>query len=220
MSLKMSPMKMTSLIIRVHSTIVKAFATCSLIVPLALPIFAQTPIATTPNPATIPTDLSKDSWWAARHKAVVEAARSHPDTQLLLIGDSITNNYDKAEPPDENFQPIWKQFYEPRKALNLGFSGDTTAHVLWRLAHGEVDGIHPKVAVVLIGTNNTSQYNNNTAEQTEAGIDAVISELENRLPGRRFCCWESSPAIYPISRRNATKRSMHTWQRATARIRW
>jgi lysophospholipase L1-like esterase len=182
----MSPMKMTSLIIRVHSTIVKAFATCLLIVPLAVPIFAQTPIATIPNPATIPTDLSKDSWWAARHKAVVEAARSHPDTQLLLIGDSITNNYDKAEPADENFQPIWKQFYEPRKALNLGFSGDTTAHVLWRLAHGEVDGIHPKVAVLLIGTNNTSQHNNHTAEQTEAGIDAVVSELENRLPGTKI----------------------------------
>lgn len=178
LSLRMSAMKLTSLI--------KALATCCLIVPLASPVLAQTPVAVTPNPATTPADLSNQPWWAARHKAVVEAAKSHPDTQLLLIGDSITNNYDKAEPPDENFQPIWKQFYEPRKALNLGFSGDTTAHVLWRLAHGEVDGIHPKVAVVLIGTNNTSQHNNHTAEQTEAGIDAVISELENRLPGTKI----------------------------------
>jgi lysophospholipase L1-like esterase len=186
LSLRMSPMKMTSLIIRVHSTIVKAFATCCLIVPLASPVVAQTPIAVGPNPATIPTDLSNQPWWAARHKAVLEAARSHPDTQLLLIGDSITNNYDKTNPPDENFQPIWKHFYEPRKALNLGFSGDTTAHVLWRLEHGEVDGLHPKVAVVLIGTNNTSQFNNHTAEQTESGIDAVISELENRLPGTKI----------------------------------
>jgi lysophospholipase L1-like esterase len=182
----MSAMKITSLIIRVYSTVVEALATGSLIVLLALSVFAQTPIGNKPNPATIPTDLSHDPWWAARHKAVVEAAQSHPDTQLLLIGDSITNNYDKAEPPDENFQPIWKQFYEPRKALNLGFSGDTTAHVLWRLHHGEVDGLHPKVAVVLIGTNNTSQRNNHTAEQTEAGIDAVISELENRLPGTKI----------------------------------
>lgn len=174
-------MKNPFLIIRMHSTIIQALATCALIVALALSAFAQTPIVATPNPATTPTDLSDQPWWAARHKAVVEAAKSHPDTELLLIGDSITNNYDKAEPPDENFQPIWKQFYEPRKALNLGFSGDTTAHVLWRLQHGEVDGIHPKVAVVLIGTNNTSQHNRHTAEQTEAGIDAVVSELENRL---------------------------------------
>jgi lysophospholipase L1-like esterase len=176
----MSAMTMTSLIGRV----LKTFAACSLIVPLALS--AQTPMAPAPNPAAVPTDLSNDSWWAARHQAVVQAVKSHPDTQLLLIGDSITNNYDKAEPPDENFQPIWKQFYEPRKALNLGFSGDTTAHLLWRLEHGEVDGIHPKVAVVLIGTNNTSQHNNHTAEQTEAGIDAVVSELENRLPDTKI----------------------------------
>jgi len=163
----------------------KALAILGLIAPLATGL-AQTPSAATPNPAVIPTDRFDQPWWAARHKAAVEAVKNHPDAQLLLIGDSITNNYDKAEPPDENFQPVWKQFYEPRKALNLGFSGDTTAHVLWRLQHGEVDGIHPKVAVVLIGTNNTSQHNNHTAEQTEAGIDAVVSELENRLPGTKI----------------------------------
>ena len=101
-----------------------------------------------------------------------------------MIGDSITNNYDKANPPDENFQPIWNTFYEPRRALNLGFSGDTTAHVLWRLRHGEIDGLHPKVATLLIGTNNTAH--GHTAEQTEAGIDAVVSELERRLPETRI----------------------------------
>ena len=113
---------------------------------------------------------------------MLEAVRSHPDTQLLLIGDSITNNYDKANPPDENFQPTWKQFYEPRKALNLGFSGDTTANVLWRLDHGEVDGLHPKAAVLLIGTNNTAQHSEPDLEETESGIDAVVADLEERLP--------------------------------------
>jgi lysophospholipase L1-like esterase len=143
---------------------------------------AQAAATSAVNPATVPTDLLRSSWWADRHKAAVEAAKSHPDAQLLLIGDSITNNYEKANPPDENFLPTWKEFYEPRKALNLGFSGDTTANVLWRIDHGEVDGLHPKVAVVLIGTNNTSQRNNHTADQTEAGIDAVVSDLEQHLP--------------------------------------
>nr|WP_252263836.1 GDSL-type esterase/lipase family protein [Paracidobacterium acidisoli] len=102
-----------------------------------------------------------------------------------MIGDSITNNYDKSKLPDENFQPTWQQFYAPRKALNLGFSGDTTANVLWRLDHGEVEGLHPKAAVLLIGTNNTG-VGNETAEQTEAGIDAVIGDLEDRLPETRI----------------------------------
>jgi len=141
---------------------------------------------TSANPAIVPTDRLSESWWSDRHKAVLQAVQTHPDTELLMIGDSITNNYDKSTLPDENFQPTWKQFYEPRKALNLGFSGDTTAHVLWRLEHGEVDGLHPKVAVLLIGTNNTGTRNNQTAEQTETGIDTVIADLEQHLPETRI----------------------------------
>ncbi len=130
-------------------------------------------------------DRLGEPWWKSRHEALVDAVKQHADTQLLLIGDSITNNYDKAKLPDENFEPTWKQFYEPRKALNLGFSGDTTANVLWRLDHGELTGLRPKVAVVLIGTNNTG-HAGQTAEQTELGIDAVVADLEQRLPATRI----------------------------------
>jgi lysophospholipase L1-like esterase len=169
----------------IQPDIVRTALFCSIAVALAFPALAQKPPGTANalgvNPAIVATERLNESWWAARHKTVLEAVRSHPDTQLLLIGDSITNNYDKPNPPDENFLPTWKEFYEPRKALNLGFSGDTTAHVLWRLSHGEVEGLHPKVAVLLIGTNNTG-HANQTAEQTEAGIDAVVSSLEVRLP--------------------------------------
>ena len=133
-----------------------------------------------PSAAVQATDRLSEDWWAARHAAVVEAVKANPESELLLIGDSITNNYDKAKLPDENFQPTWSEFYAPRQALNLGFSGDTTAHVLWRIAHGEVDGLHPKVAVVLIGTNNTGH--GQSAEDTETGIDAVVADLERRLP--------------------------------------
>jgi lysophospholipase L1-like esterase len=136
------------------------------------------------NRATDPADRLGEPWWAARHKAALESIQHHPDAQLLLIGDSITNNYDKAQPPDENFLLTWQHFYEPRKALNLGFSGDTTSHVLWRIEHGEVDGVHPKVAVLLIGTNNTAH--GDSAEETEAGIDAVVAALEQQLPEARI----------------------------------
>ena len=97
-----------------------------------------------------------------------------------MLGDSITQNYEKANPPDEDFQPTWQRFYAPRMALNAGFSGDRTEHVLWRLDHGEVDGINPRAVVLLIGTNNTAY--GQTAAQTEAGIDAVIDKLHLKLP--------------------------------------
>lgn len=153
-----------------------SFAFLLSIVRIAGPLSAQSAL----NPAVVPSDRMNEKWWAERHNAILEQIHTHPDTGLVLIGDSITNNYDKANPPDENFQPTWNEFYAPRKALNLGFSGDTTAHVLWRLNHGEIDGIHPKVAIVLIGTNNTGH--GQTAEQTEVGIDAVVNRTEELLP--------------------------------------
>jgi lysophospholipase L1-like esterase len=138
-----------------------------------------------PNPATTPKDRLSEDWWAKRHQAILARLHSDPDVQMILVGDSITNNYDKSNPPDENFQPTWQQFYAPRKALNLGFSGDATEHVLWRLDHGEVDGIHPEVAVVLIGTNNTNHFAESAAD-TELGIDAVVQKLKDKLPETRI----------------------------------
>jgi lysophospholipase L1-like esterase len=148
------------------------------------------------NPAIVPADRLAVGWWAERHKTVLADVARHPDAQLLMIGDSITNNYDKAEPPLQDFQPIWQEYYAPRKALNLGFSGDTTANVLWRLDHGEVDGLHPKLAVVLIGTNNTGFFSQ-TAEQTEQGIDAVVKDLEHRLPETKILLLGLLPSGLP-----------------------
>ena len=161
-----------------------AFA-CFLLTAFCAAIYPQTPANSLNNPAIVSKDRLEEPWWAARHKSILEAVHNQPDTQLLMIGDSIINNYDKPKPPDENFAPTWNEFYAPRKALNLGFSGDTTANLLWRLDHGEVEGIHPKVAVLLIGTNNTG-HADETAEQTEGGIDAVIGDLEQRLPETRI----------------------------------
>jgi lysophospholipase L1-like esterase len=157
--------------------------------------------ADTQNPAIVPADRLSVDWWAARHQAIVSEVAQHSDAQLLLIGDSITNNYDKTEPPNQNFQPIWQQYYAPRKALNLGFSGDTTANVLWRLDHGEVQGLHPKLAVVLIGTNNTG-YAGQTAEQTEEGIDAVVKDIEHRLPETKILLMGLLPSRLPSKEEN------------------
>ena len=179
-----------------------AAALCSLWArPLRAMGQALEPMPGAANPAVVPKDRLSEAWWAARHQAIVDGLASHADSQLLLIGDSITNNYDKAKPPNEDFQPIWQQYYAPRKALNLGFSGDTTANVLWRMDHGEVDGLHPKLAVVLIGTNNTGFFHQ-TAEQTEAGIDAVVADVERHLPGTKILLLGILPTRLPSKDEN------------------
>jgi lysophospholipase L1-like esterase len=180
---------------------VSALVATVLSLPMAATAQAITSVPAAPNPAVIPKDRLSEAWWAERHKAIVDGLASHADTQLLLIGDSITNNYDKAKPPNQDFQPIWKQYYAPRKALNLGFSGDTTANVLWRLDHGEIDGLHPKLAILLIGTNNTGFFHQ-TAGQTEEGIDAVIADLEHRLPQTKILLLGILPTRLPSKDEN------------------
>ncbi|HEX8788216.1 MAG TPA: GDSL-type esterase/lipase family protein, partial [Telluria sp.] len=78
-------------------------------------------------------------------------------------------------------QAVWTQRYAAWHPLNLGFSGDRTENLLWRLQHGEVDGIAPRVAVLLIGTNNTGTREEDPAT-TYAGIRSVVDELRRRLP--------------------------------------
>jgi lysophospholipase L1-like esterase len=120
-------------------------------------------------------------WWRVRHEAKLkELARVHPE--LIFLGDSITQDWERSGPADwQDFAPIWNRFYGDRNAVNLGFIGDTTASLLWRIRNGEVAGIAPKVAVVLIGANNLGRVHW-SAEQTVAGIDAIVDELRHRLP--------------------------------------
>lgn len=174
---------------------------CALLLPMtALPVFAQS----TPPASIVPTDRLQEPWWAQRHAQVLEQVKRHPDAPLLLIGDSITQNYEKAQGPDEDFQSTWQPFYGSRGALNLGFSGDGTEHVLWRLNNGELAGLQPKAVVVLIGTNNTG-YLGQSAEHTLMGIDAVVATLEQKLPRTRILLLSVLPSAVSAekSRRDA-----------------
>jgi lysophospholipase L1-like esterase len=120
-------------------------------------------------------------WWRARHEAKLrELAASKPE--LIFLGDSITEDWQRSGPPQwQDFAPVWQHFYGDRHAVNLGFKGDTTASLLWRIRNGEVAGIAPKAAVVLIGANNLGKVHW-SAEDTVVGIDAIIGELHRRLP--------------------------------------
>ena len=69
----------------------------------------------------------------------------------------------------------------PLKAANFGIGGDRTQHVLWRLQNGELDGIQPKVVMLMIGTNN-SNGKDNTAEEIADGIKAIVKEIHKRSP--------------------------------------
>ena len=127
-------------------------------------------VATTPATQTAEWAVK---WWMPRHEQKLkELAKG--DIELVFIGDSITHGW-------ENAHDVWKEYYWDRKSINLGFSGDRTEHVLWRLDHGAVDGITPKLAVIMIGTNNIG-HKSSTPEQTVDGIRAILARLEAKHP--------------------------------------
>ncbi len=113
-------------------------------------------------------------WWVQRHETFNQRAQQG-DIDLIFIGDSITHAWEQAG------KEIWDKYYAPRKAMNLGIGGDRTQHVLWRLDHGNIRGISPKVAVMMIGTNN-SNGTDNTAEEIADGVTAIVKLLRSKLP--------------------------------------
>ncbi len=115
-------------------------------------------------------------WWMPRHKEKLAEKEKMERVDLVFIGDSITHGWESGKGT-----ALWDEYYKMRNALNLGFSGDRTEHVLWRLQHGAVDGISPTLAVVMIGTNNAGHRRENPKD-TALGVAAIVDDLKKRLP--------------------------------------
>lgn len=109
-------------------------------------------------------------------KDKADALKKGP-VNLLFVGDSITDAW-RGGAQNKLYAERWGK----HNPLNIGISGDRTEHVLWRLEHGEVDGIKPKAVVVMIGTNNLGNPPKATPEQTAAGVKCVVETLRKKLP--------------------------------------
>ena len=123
------------------------------------------------------------SWWFDRHAekiAEIEKSNNPKDErkiELLMVGDSITNNFDKKGPGE----PVWKKYFTPLNALNLGFGGDRTNHVLWRLEHLPKIKPAPLAASLMIGTNNIC-WGSDKPKQAAEGIQEITRKLNAMYP--------------------------------------
>ncbi len=135
------------------------------------------------NTAIIPVLRTNPTNWVARHEGFVEIARKG-NVDLLFMGDSITDGWRGRG------ANVWNKYYASQHAANFGIGGDRTEHVLWRMDHGELDGIKPKVVVLMIGTNNSGKekdgHMRNTIPQIIEGVTAVVTELRAKLPGSKI----------------------------------
>jgi len=154
-------------------------------------MFATTPPAQSLDPAVntavVPVPRLEDdsyNWWTRHAEVLAMGASAAPD--IVMIGDSITHFW-AGEPRANhvNGPKAWAATFGERRVLNLGFGWDRTQNVLWRLDHGEFAGLHPKLVVLNIGTNNfsgTEHSRANTPEEVAAGIRAIRAKLRELSP--------------------------------------
>ncbi|MBM3845623.1 MAG: hypothetical protein FJ405_04975 [Verrucomicrobia bacterium] len=139
---------------------------------------AQSTIAGAAHSAIEPVPRG-DGWWKERQNLLNQRAKdAGKSAQVVFIGDSITQGWEGEG------KEAWAKHYKHRNAVNLGIGGDRTQHVLWRLDNGNIDGLEPKVAVVMIGTNN-SNGEDNTPGQIADGIAAIVDRLRKKLPNTK-----------------------------------
>jgi lysophospholipase L1-like esterase len=143
-----------------------------------------------PNTAVIPALAPQ---FNAKHEANLVVARQG-EAELLLVGDSITDFW-RNEQGAFAGKPVLDKYFGKWKIANFGIAGDTTQGVLYRLQHGEGQGLRPRAIMVMIGTNNTAR---NTAAEIAEGIGAVVLELQKDFPQARILLL----AVFPRGRAN------------------
>lgn len=131
----------------------------------------------------------RDPKWVKRHEGFVQEAKQG-GVDVLFLGDSITDFW-RDQGPKRGGRAVWDREFAPLHAANFGISGDRTQHLLWRLENGELDGIHPKVIVLMIGTNNTGfetgksfppKTPRNTPAETVEGVREIVQLLRTKEP--------------------------------------
>jgi lysophospholipase L1-like esterase len=139
------------------------------------------------NTALIPAPkLEHDSYdWYERHFAELEIQKTH-HPEVVLIGDSITHFW-SGEPRahTRNGPQAWDHAFAGKSVLNFGFGWDRTQNVLWRLEHGEMNGLTPKTIILNIGTNNltgTQNARTSSPDEIAEAIALICKKLHAEFP--------------------------------------
>jgi lysophospholipase L1-like esterase len=125
--------------------------------------------------------------WPKRHAASVALMKTR-QPEIVMVGDSIMHFWG-GEPGGDGIRgrdtapEVWDRAFAGRRVVNLGYGWDRTENVLWRLRHGEFEGVSPKVVVVMIGTNNVTL---NTPDEIAAGVTAIVDEIHQRSRASRI----------------------------------
>lgn len=134
------------------------------------------------RPAADQAVMRSDANSQLAHRQLLAKAQAG-GISLYFLGDSITRRWGATDYPD--FLALWKKNFHGWNAGNFGWGGDTTQNMLWRLQNGELDGVNPKVIVLLAGTNNIGK---------EPGDDAKVADITRGVTALVDLCRRKAPA--------------------------
>ncbi|MCQ2392695.1 MAG: GDSL-type esterase/lipase family protein [Kiritimatiellae bacterium] len=139
--------------------------------------------------------LFGDYWWANRFLSRHQLIESYKGktVDLVMLGDSIMHFWEWHHPKS------WAKLAQGRSVLNLGYGGDRTETVIWRILHGELDGYTAKTIVLMIGTNNNSSSTTDPANVAK-GVEKIVSLIRERQPQAKI-------VLHPIFPRGASAKS-------------
>ena len=189
-------------------------------------ILAFLPAAVTPAAKAQGNAASRPAPEVLTHLAIyrelLQQARRQGRIDLLFVGDSITEYWRMGDYLGyARGREVWDKVFVPLHAANFGSRGYRTQNGLWRIEDGALDGLTPKLVVLMIGTNNLSAPESPqkkadpdriAREETEAavGVAAVATELRSRLPGSKILLL----GIFPRGQRGSPIRSEIRWVNA------
>lgn len=139
-----------------------------------------------------------------KHAAFLKRANEGP-VGVVFIGDSITQGWGK-------FPEIWEKAWGKYQPANFGIGGDRTQHVIWRIEEGELDKISPKVAVLMIGTNNTMD---DSAKDIAKANRKIVSMIQDKLPNTKILLL----AVFPRGPRSMRGGVADPWEMRMDKIR-
>jgi len=115
------------------------------------------------------------------------AKRTAGKIDVYFVGDSITRRWGTSDEQYKELYDNWKKNFTGWNAADFGWGADKTQHMLWRLQNGELDGVHPKIVVVMAGTNNVGRATplgdaSARAADVARGVAALVGEIRKRAP--------------------------------------
>lgn len=134
---------------------------------------------------TIPATMFPDQvWWkdrpAQKRAEIVDGPKEY---DVVFVGDSISHRWER---PGGGGEKVWAELRKTYSCLSLGYGGDRTQHVIWRMLNGELEGYRAKAFVVMIGTNNGDR-----PEDVALGVKRILEIIRRRHP-------ESKVVLHPI----------------------